>query len=165
MTLPTHRTDITPAWDCLVLPSPDCRLHDDCDPNIPSKNYGRGSLKIHHYTIGEVGVVQFVWSPSVYLPETPVTTFHESICEPMAWDLGWHAPIPDSEPVNDEDGWSVWPWYGTRFNSCEFFDGGCFYDGSSLNADPLLEELIRGGTEAMWPLLDAYYDEQFTVKL
>ena len=158
-----HRTDITPAWDCLVLPSPGCRLHDDCDPNIPSKNYGRGGLRIRHYIIGELGVAQFVWSPGVYLPETPVATFHESTREPRAWDLGWHAPIPDGEPVNDEDGLSIWPWYGTRFDTCEFFDSGCFYDGSSLNAEPLLEELIRGGTEAMWPLLDAYYDKQFAV--
>ncbi len=127
------------------------------------KNYGRGSIRILHYAIGEAGVAQFVWSPGVYLPETPVSTFPDSVRDVMAWDLGWHAPIPDGKPVTDEDAYAVWPWYGTRFDSCEFFDGGCFYDWSSLNADPLLEELRRGGTDAMWPMLDAYYAEVFKV--
>ena len=158
-----HETEITAAWDCLVLPSPDCRVHDDCDPNIPRKNYGRGSIRIRHCAIDEAGVVQFVWSPGVYIPETPVESFPKSVRGPMAWDLGWHAPIPDGEPATDEDDYTVWPWYGSRFDTCEFFDGGCFYDGSSLNAEPLLEELRRGGTDAMWPMLDAYHADVFNV--
>ena len=160
-----HTTEISPAWDCLVLPSPDCRVHDDCDPNVPRKNYGRGSIRIRHYAITDVGVVEFVWSPGVYIPETPVDSFPQLVRDVSAWDLGWHAPIPVGNLVTDEDSNAVWPWWGSRFDTCEFFAGGCFYDGSSLNADPLLEELRRGGTDAMWPMLDAYYADVFGVSV
>lgn len=155
-------TTIESAWDCILLPSPLCKRHDDCDPKIPTKNYGRGGMRIRHlYTVSEDLTVQFLWSPGVYLPETQAIahTWSDPLTGPMAWDLGWHYRYQKPPPELTPDEWGTydeWPYYGTIMDTCDIYDEGCYYDGSGLNAGPLLDLLIREGDEAMWADLEDY---------
>ncbi len=65
---------------------------------------------------------------------------------PAAWDKGFHW----TKPVYDGQ------WQG----HCGFLDEGvCYYDGSGLNADPLLVTLVYDGEEAVWEELEQYYIE------
>jgi hypothetical protein len=150
-----------PARDCILIPAPNCKRHTDCDPSNPAKNYGRGGMTIRMVLRADDLAVQFVWMPGVYLPETDqwaIEAGHavyrggygepRSFWAPMAADLGWHVPW-SPPPVIGEGEWHEWPFYGSHFERCEYFEGGCYYDGSGLNAQPILDLLIgRDGREA-----------------
>lgn len=166
-----RETTTDPAYDCILLPAPLCKSHDDCDPNDPAKNYGRGGMRIRHLLhYNEYLTIQFLWSPGVYLPETQAYFQQERRFEgggwdpltPEAWDLGWHHRYiePPYGTERDEWGWvdAGWPFYGSVFESCDAFpdNPSCYYDGSGLNAKPVLETLIREGDEAMWEKLKEY---------
>lgn len=67
---------------------------------------------------------------------------------PMAADLGYHSPTPRYEGQSTFD--------------CEYIDGGkCYYDGSSLSAEPVYWKFVAEGEEAMWNELAAYYAATF----
>lgn len=40
---------------------------------------------------------------------------------------------------------------------CYLEQGFCFYDGSGLNAEPVMAALFTGGDEAVWSALEDYY--------
>lgn len=68
---------------------------------------------------------------------------------PKGWDLGYHSPKPmykGQEPMSGK---------------CHVLNGKCYYDGSGLNADLLLEGFLAGGTEWLWPKLEEYYRHVF----
>jgi hypothetical protein len=71
---------------------------------------------------------------------------HEGKLEP--WDLGFHCSF--------DPGWS------TEMDDCDVLPGGkCWYDGSSLNADPVFDRLCREGLDGLWAELEDYYDGLF----
>jgi hypothetical protein len=47
---------------------------------------------------------------------------------------------------------------------CDLLGGDCYYDGSSLNADPVLEVLIEKGIEGVYEYLIQYYEDTFGEK-
>lgn len=64
-------------------------------------------------------------------------------------DLGYHADEP-------------------QYKSHEAYEGcdcretkQCYYDGSSLNAQPVFELLVESGEDAVWERLAEYYQERF----
>jgi len=67
---------------------------------------------------------------------------------PLAIDLGYHSPKPI---FGDE----------THFMYCWVLDGECYYNGSTLEAQPILEKLISEGDEAVWRELEKFYKDIF----
>lgn len=48
------------------------------------------------------------------------------------------------------------------FTPCEYVDGGpCYYDGSTLNAEPVFDVLLREGSAGVWRELRKFYMETF----
>lgn len=124
----------------------------------PRRNYGIHGVEMRWYLKGPCGVIQFVvytnWQlPHVNEERDERTVSHEYahlLCRPMASDLGYHSPFPmyDCQSLTTE--------------SCELLEGKpCYYDGSSLAADDVLDLLIREGGEAVWARLEKEYVERF----
>jgi len=119
----------------------------------PSSNYGRASMNIRFLLHGPQGSVQFLWSTGI----TPERAVQPGKCgareewmhiAPMGYDLGYHADAPQYE--------------GHGSYECGFRPGGeCYYDGSSLAADRILELFLTKGEDAMWAALRERYDSQF----
>lgn len=103
-------------------------------------------MEVRWYLRGPLGVVQFVmftdWPPS-----QPSSRFYSTGRRmfPMAADLGWHATSPQYD--------------GQEGQECDLLRGGgtCFYDGSGLNAELVMERFFVEGETAIWAALtDAY---------
>ncbi|QGZ16779.1 hypothetical protein PBI_DEWDROP_132 [Microbacterium phage Dewdrop] len=126
------------------------------------KDYGIGSMMIRFLLHGPRATVQFVmstgWVPEkVPVPGYSFSEWHHSA--PTGFDVGYHADEPISEDMRDWSGGS-----DGQGRSCEYRPGGkCFYDGSGLAADALLERFMFEGHAAVWEELERYYLEQFHV--
>jgi hypothetical protein len=111
------------------------------------------------YVIGKCGVIQFMlmtgWSKGcIPPPDTPwqkMRVIDEECGKPMPADLGYHSPVPMYEGQ-------------TKVDSCEFMPDGCYYDGSSLNADRIFSILVHEGGDAVWAALEQEYHERFKVE-
>lgn len=110
-------------------------------------NYGVHSFGIRVLLHGPAASMQFLmWTGIVpelvqghYLPEFRHDT------APMAADLGYHADSPQYEDQPPFE--------------CEYRPSGrCFYDGSSLAADPVLALLLAKGGNAVLEALQSSYD-------
>ena len=123
----------------------------------PKKNYGIHGVQMYFYLKGTEGVVQFILSTNWHLPHVQNeldfkmdSKYPHLSCHPMPYDLGYHSPIPQHEgqtTVNEE---------------CDILDGKpCYYDGSTLNAQPIYEKLLKEGDEGMWSALEEFYNEIF----
>jgi hypothetical protein len=103
--------------------------------------------------------------------------------DPMPADLGYHSPKPmyeGQEPMGSVkfdfehkqilEGASGDIEIPTRvqtgtFEPCELLGGGpCYYDGSTLNAEPVFEVLLREGSAGVWRELREYYMRTFREK-
>lgn len=99
---------------------------------------------------------------------------------PLAADLGVHSPkplYPDQLPMGAEkfdfehketlQGATGNIEIPTRvktgtFDPCPWLDGKpCYYDGSTLNAEPVFEVLLKEGSAGVWRELREYYDRTF----
>ena len=130
----------------------------DCRDPDPSKNYGVHGVTLHFYLIGELGAVQFNLFTNWQLPHVTEESKGKIrfdgdrhwLCRPIPADLGYHSPIPKydgQEPISD---------------SCELLSGRpCYYDGSSLNADPVYQTLLEEGDAGVWRTLEKYYQGTF----
>lgn len=126
--------------------------YDRRDPD-PKKDYGVGAVDIRFILKGKRGAVQFLLGTGWFLPETneeyKARGVNLSKDYPRAWDIGYHSPKPMYEghsPITDK---------------CNILNGKCFYDGSTLNADPILNILLREGSDGVWKELEKYYHETF----
>lgn len=132
---------------------------DKRDPD-PKKNYGIHGVTMHWYLKGDKGVIQFViytnwqlphvWKEQDQKPCDPDPDYRHFMCRPMPADIGYHSPKPmyeGQEPIRV---------------SCDVLDGKtCYYDGSSLNADPIFDLLVKEGGEAVWKEMERYYHQTF----
>lgn len=144
---PFARTiEFLPAWD---RRSPD-----------PKKNYGIHGAEILFLLKGPDGAVQFRLFTQWQLPEVTREKMHHPydpiggdfhwMERPMPADLGYHSPVPryDGQDILTDE--------------CIALDGKpCYYDGSSLNAEPVFERLLREGHDGVWAALEAYYTRTF----
>lgn len=131
---------------------------------VYDKTYGRSSMRLRWLLHGNLGTIQFVMYTG-WLPEhvdtraqfgPRVDTSRPLPCrdgvrpiqpDPMASDLGFHWRAPVS-----------WMTEGDARSDCDLFGGApCFYDGSGLNAEPVMAALFTDGDEAVWSMMADYY--------
>lgn len=136
----TRRVDFSPSYNFL-------RPTDD--------NYGIGAMRIRFVLIGPKGAIQWMIGTEWFIASARqhLRQFSErdidNLRKPSGWDLGYHA----REKQYDRQ---------QSMGPCEYLDGAeCFYDGSSLNADLLIEGFLAGGDEWLWPQLESYYRCRF----
>ena len=109
--------------------------------NSHTTNRGVCDVRIRFLLIGSAGATQFLMGTGWYLPSVG------RMGEPTGWDVGYHSPVPRYEGQ-------------TAMGDCSALGGKvCYYDGSSLAAEPVLADLIARGEDAVWSvLLDRYND-------
>ena len=118
----------------------------------PKKNYGITGMKIRFVLRGEQGAVQFLVGTSWY-PEHVQRERHGKVdryfdVQPLAWDLGFHSIAPRGNGESSFD--------------CDVLPTGkCYYDGSTLNAEPIRDRFLVEGDDAVWEELEVYYQETF----
>lgn len=123
----------------------------------PKKNYGIHGVNLRFVLSGGCGAVQFVLYTNWQLPHVQEEFDHKPVasryphlsCHPMPADLGYHSPVPQYEGQS------------SMGSDCEYVEGDCYYDGSSLNAQPVYETLLKEGHEGVWRELEEYYNQTF----
>lgn len=103
---------------------------------------------------GPGGATQFVVSAGWFLDETLTWWDRTGGAErkdrfqPSAWNVGYHAKAPQYEGQ-------------TVITDCPYTGGPCYYDSSGLRAEDWFRELLRGGSDRIWTLLEAEYCWRF----
>lgn len=127
--------------------------------NDPSGNYGVHGAELAFYLHGPEGVVQFLIYTNWHLKHVQESLdarmdsrFPHLSCHPMPADLGYHSPKPHYEGQTMMRG------------DCPILNGPCYYDGSTLNAEPVYWKLVGEGEEAMWKELEDYYQQVFATE-
>lgn len=133
---------------------------DDCGGG----GHGQHGMNMRWVLIGPAGAVQWLTYMSNWVPGNvrhgtvgdihPVSLVPTNgrIGDGMAADLGYHSPV---RPSWDDNEW-------VSKQDCEFLpDGYCYYDGSGLNAEPVLEAFLSHGPHAVWASLARFYMETF----
>jgi hypothetical protein len=127
---------------------------DKRDPN-PAKNYGIHGVEMRFVLKGEQGAVVFEVFTNWHLPDVAKSLAGRisrdyNPFEPMGADVGYHSPTPQYEGQK------------VQSESCAYLDGKpCYYDGSGLAAETLLQRLIAEGDTAVWSALEERYNELF----
>jgi hypothetical protein len=138
--------------------------YDRRDPD-PGKNYGVHGVEIRFVLIGPKGAAQFLLYTNWMLPhvqkERDEYTLDKILAgdrlyrddpfyshKPMAADLGYHAREPRYEGQK-------------KYDVCDFIEGGCYYDGSTSNAEPVFDRLLHEGEDGVWAELEDYYRNRF----
>jgi len=113
------------------------------------KNYGVNGVDIRFFFHGPAGTIQFIVASGWMLKsvEKSLSDFY-----PMAMDLGYHSKTPKYEG------------HTVMASECDVIKGACYYDGSTLNAEPVLDRLVNEGDEGVWDELESYYAKTFEVK-
>lgn len=124
-----------------------------CEPGAGGF-HGQHGMSIRFILHGHEGSVQWLiytsWTPAGVDGEHREPKGSHWLERPfMAADLGYHW---DTNPYDDGD------WL--RQDSCDLrLQGHCFYDGSGLNAERLVEPFLAGGEDAVWQHLFEFYEE------
>lgn len=124
---------------------------DRRDPD-DRKNYGIHGVTITFYLKGPAGVVQFVFYSGIHLPHVADELARKAANYRgwMAADIGYHSPKPLYEGQPQMSG------------VCEMIEGGvCYYDGSSLNAEPIGNAFVSEGEEPVWNRMAEFYTYHF----
>ena len=126
--------------------------YDKRDPD-QKKNYGIGSMTLRFILKGEKGATQFIFNTCQHLRHvademyTNNRSLKHNPFHGMGTDIGYHSPKPMYEGQTPMD--------------CDVLGGQCYYDGSSLQAQEFEDEFLRGGDDAVWPMLEARYRDLF----
>jgi hypothetical protein len=124
--------------------------------------HGRHGMSLRWVLSGPHGAVQWVLNMFNWIPGNvaygmienkgpwSAVPAHRTIGDGMAVDLGYHSPVP------------LWEGQGKQPSECDLLpEGYCYYDGSALNAEPVLEAFLAHGPHAVWASLGRYYSERF----
>lgn len=134
-----QRIEIFPAYD---KRSPD-----------PHKNYGIHNAELKFFLIGEHGAIQFVVSTGWHLPHVAdelQASGHGSLMKGWATDIGYHSYVPRYEGQT------------LLTKSCPVLNGKpCYYDGSTLDAEPIFNRMVAEGHEAVWEEMRRWYHAKF----
>ena len=138
--------------------------HREFPEDCGGGGHGQHGMNMRFVLVGPKGAVQWLcymtnWVPGNVRygsvgrddpnPVSLVPVHPRGIGDGMAADLGYHSPIPRYASQVE---------YGTQ--KCEWLpEGECYYDGSGLNAEPLLEAFLAHGPHAVWAALARYYQD------
>lgn len=118
----------------------------ECErPRDSSDSHGKHGADMLWLLIGPKATIQFLiytgWLPS----------FGDGPCSysmVLPGDLGYHARTPQYQ--------------GQLRRDCQWVEGGvCYYDGSGLQARDAFKVLVSQGEEALWSLMEQYYERNF----
>lgn len=116
-----------------------------------SRDYGIGAVRMWFILIGEHGAVQWQIGTDWFTESARnhLSKFSKpNKLQPDGWDLGYHSKTPRYEGHDNME--------------CDCLpEKRCYYDGSSLLADNLVEGFLNGGDEWVWNRLEAYYAHIF----
>lgn len=132
---------------------------DDCGGG----GHGVSGMKLNFILRGPGGAVVWAaylpnWYPgnvAEFMGDIPAAEGLQSLVpcrrdsDGIAYDLGYHSPKPQYDDHTRQDLCHLLP------------EGYCYYDGSSLNAQPILEAFLEHGPHAVWASLARYYQEVF----
>ena len=129
---------MTPAWDRMT------------------EGHGQHGVNLTFYVIGSKGAVQFLIYTNWILSENPndiMPRVSRNNLSPMPADIGYHSKVP------------MWEGQEMMRDDCELTGGPCYYDGSSLQAIRIFDQiLLPKGSEEVWEYLEEYYEEIFERK-
>lgn len=114
----------------------------------PSKNYGIGAVKIRFVLAGKKGATQALFGTEWYTNTVDTSKFSHSTDKIRNWDLGYHAKKRQYK--------------GQEKRECDIL-GKCYYDGSSLQGEYLVDVLINEGSEGIWRELESEYEKRFGI--
>ena len=120
----------------------------------PSKNYGVTTCGMWFMLKGQKGAVQFhigtVWaSLPVRQHLSQFKNDYDDPRVPSGYDLGYHSKEP------------MYEGHSAMKSDCELTGGECYYDGSGLAANRVVEGFLAGGTDWLWKKLEQYYNHRF----
>lgn len=108
-------------------------------------DYGVHGMNIRWLLRGPLGVTQFLVFTSWIPGQVDVPNLNDRTFGPMGADLGYHARNRNAD-------------YQTPSDSCEYLNGDpCFYDGSGLQAQELLQKFVVLGETVIWETLQDRY--------
>lgn len=106
--------------------------------------YGVDGLRLRFVLVGELGATAFLmstgWAPGEKMSPALADLY------PSGWDRGFH--------------WRSQLYDYLSPGTCDVLEEGtCYYDGSGLAAEPLLQRFIVEGMAGVWDDLESYYRE------
>lgn len=129
--------------------------------------HGQHGMTMRFVLQGPAGAVHWVMNMPNWVPGNldtlgdikgngvSVVPVRYPISDGTATDLGYHSPKPLWEGREE---------YG-RLDCHILPDGICYYDGSGLNAAPVLAAFLEHGPMAVWATLARYYQDVFSEQL
>lgn len=136
-----RRIEFEPGYDCVSD-------YPTCWNTMGGGRHGRHGMNLRFLLIAEEGAVQFLMYASDWLPgsvDFGSTKDGMNLVGTMAADLGhhWTRPVYEGQEAQ---------------GACEYLHGAtCFYDGSGLNAGPVMDRFFREGLDAVWDSLEDYH--------
>lgn len=132
----------------------------DKRPKAPTDpNYGIHGVEIQFVLKGTKGATQFLLYTNWQLPHVTQERCgrrYDAIDGDAHWmerplpaDIGYHSPVP------------LWDGQESLTDNCLILGGRCYYDGSSLNAEPVYHRLLAEGDAGVWAALEEYYTRTF----
>lgn len=119
---------------------------DGRDP-APDKNYGIRGVELRMVLKGERGATQFVLHTNWMLPS--VRKPFEKPLPPLPADFGYHSRTPLCGQSS------------TKMEKCDYFEDGCYYDGSTYQAEKIFDILTTKGDKGVWEALEKLYKQKF----
>jgi hypothetical protein len=125
----------------------------------PTKNYGIHGVEIRFVLRGPKGATQFLLSTNWQLPHVTKEFLQRPydaiggdphwMERPMPADLGYHSYTPQYD--------------GQPQRKCDVLPetDHCYYDGSTLMAEPVYHRLLAEGDAGVWSALEAHYHRLF----
>lgn len=122
---------------------------------VPGRDYGHCGMSIHFAVVGPAGAVSWSLDTEWYVSSSREEWERNGFLmkakhRPGGIVLAYHSPKPMHEG------------HEKHSTECDYIPGGsCYCDGSYIAADKLVEGFLAGGTEWLWPKLEAYYRSVF----
>ena len=110
------------------------------------EGYGIHCMEMCFVLKGEHGAVQFLLMTGWYLKHLRGKS---GLDKPLPADLGYHSFVPQYEDQSPMSG------------ECNILGAQCYYDGSTVAAEPVFEALLEKGEEGVWAILEERYVELF----
>lgn len=144
---------VRPAFDCLMV-KPCAKGGQRCTEGAPGANHGRGVALAHFALFTDTAEVRLVVDTGWHHPATPAdirARYHGALEAGTTAELGHHS----AEPFDTSIGATSAP------DACPRGWSTCHSDIGFSAALPGVEQLITGGTDALWSWLEDRWNDTF----